>query len=79
METFAALKKVVIKMHRFSIIGSYSAAFRKCLEALMLPLFYSKSRLCLGLSVFQARYANTRPLQSLVLPRALNVEFLGDG
>lgn len=45
----------------------------------MLPLFYSKSRLCLGLSVFQARYANTRPLQSLVLPRALNVEFSGDG
>lgn len=24
----------------------------------MLPLFSSKSRLCLGLSVFQARYAN---------------------
>lgn len=79
METFAPLKKVVIKMHHLSVIGSYSAAFRKCLEALVLPLFYSKSRPCLGLSAFKARYANMHPLQSLVLPRALNAEFTGDG
>lgn len=59
METFTPLKKVAIKMHRLNIIGSYSAAFRKCLEALILPLLYSKADCeCLGFSVFRAWYAN---------------------
>lgn len=70
METFTPLKKVAIKMHHLNIIGSYSVAFRKCLEALVLPLFFipKAGSECLGLNVFKAQQVYTQPLQSVVLP-----------
>lgn len=79
MEIFTPLKKVAIKMHHLNIIGSYSVAFRKCLEALLLPLVFipKPGCECLGLNVFKAQQVYMQPLQS-VLPEASNTQLIGE-